>query len=238
MTIVPHKIFVFVALLAGLTALLACSEKPRPSETEIRQDDYKSACVVGNFAACKGKFVRFDGIVGGNYSGQKYLRIRNEAHGFDVFGLVKIDGALAGSKVVFSGYLKESHFFNDDVVDGRIEAVLKNAAEVRAEKILAEAAKNDFEQEHPTCATNWKACGDNSDLVANSPVWTRTQIACRRAANESARYGAPKWGWAVFSKFLRGDDYPRTGRFTAVDEDVRFQNGFGVYGRTRVVCVF
>ena len=140
--------------------------------------------------------------------------------------------------MIFSGYLAEDHMFNDDVVRGKIEAILMSAAEVEAEEAKAAAEKKAYEAAHPTCATNWMVCTNNGDLVENSSIWLKVQVACRLAAEGAARYGEPKWGWISFGRYLRGNDYPKTGVVTAIDEDVRFQNGFGVYGRSRVICVY
>jgi hypothetical protein len=95
------------------------------------------------------------------------------------------------------------------------------------------------EDAQPTCETDWKVCASNSDLVENNPDWLwKVTRDCRIAADEAAKYGEPKWSWVPFGKYLRGTDYPKTGIVTAIDEDVRFQNGFGTYGRSRVVCVY
>jgi hypothetical protein len=107
--------------------LLACAwfyEGPRPTKTEINQADYRQC--VRDFTPCKGKFIKFDGVV--QSMDENYVRIKNEAHGFDVFGLSNVEKAIVGSKVIFSGYLNEHHLFNDDVVRGRIETILTNCA--------------------------------------------------------------------------------------------------------------
>jgi hypothetical protein len=128
--------------------------------------------------------------------------------------------------------------FNDDVVRGKIEAILMHADDVKAEELRAAAEKKAHEDTHPTCATNWMVCTNNTDLVKNNPTWFKIQLACQLAANKAARYGEPKWGWVPFGKYLPGNGYRATGTITAIDDDVRFQNGFGVYGRSRVVCIY
>ena len=158
-------------------------------------------------------------------------------HGFDVFDTTGIDKKLIGSRVTFSGYLDEDHFFNDDVVKGKLEAVRMTAVEVKAEKIRMAVEKEDYEAAHPTCKTNWKVCANNSDFT-DSGAWSEIVYVCQTASNKSARYGKPQWSWGPFSSHLSGDDYPKTGIITAIDEDVKFQNGFGVYGASRVVCVY
>jgi hypothetical protein len=165
-----------------------------------------------------------------------YVRIATPIHGFDVFGLDKPD--LVGSKVLFSGYLQEDHTFNDDVVRGKIDAVLMSAAELEAEASRVAAEQKAHEEAHPTCKTRWTVCVDTSDLAENNPVWEKVRYSCKRAGDQAARYGAPQWSWVPFDSYLRGDDFLKTGNVTAIDSDVRFQNGFGIYGRSRVVCIY
>jgi hypothetical protein len=125
--------FKFCLIMLAASLLTACNERDRPNATEIAQIGYDK-CRKDFERSCKGKFIKFDGIV--ESVGGTYLRIKTQFHGFDVFGLSKIDEdkAVKGSKVTFSGYLAEDHFFNDDVVWGKIDAVLMTAAEVEAEK--------------------------------------------------------------------------------------------------------
>jgi hypothetical protein len=110
-----------------------------------------------DFKPCKETFIKFVGVI--KDAGGTYLRVANETHGFDVFGLSKVDENLVGSKVTFSGYLDEYHVFNDDVVRGKIEAILMHADDVKAEELRAAAEKKAYEDTHPTCATNWMVCG-------------------------------------------------------------------------------
>jgi hypothetical protein len=221
--------------------LSGCSDNkpPRPTDTEIRPADYAEC--LHDFKVCKGKFIKFEGVIvraGGGSSGN-VVRISTPMHGFDVEMSQKMDANIVGCKVLFSGYLDEDHTFNDDVSRGEINDLLMNPREVNAEKERLEAEKKAYEDAHPTCATNWKVCTSNSDLVENSSVWLwKVKSGCESAADDAARYGKPNWSWVPFGSYLKGDDYPKTGIVTAIDEDVSFQNGFGTYGRSRVVCVY
>ncbi len=215
---------IFLAVVSNISGPRKIAQPLRPTESEINQADY-GRCKT-DFTLCKGKFIKFDGIV--KSKADKYLRIANEIHGFDVFGLTSLDDQLVGSKVIFSGYVAEEHTFNDDVRNGQIETILLSAAEVKA-----------YEDAHPTCEKHWKACTSNSDLIEHNSAWMFHGVsACKIAADERARYGEPKWSWVPFGKYRTGDDYPKTGIVTVGDEDVSFQNAFGTYGRSRVVCVY
>jgi hypothetical protein len=47
------------------------------------------------------------------------------------------------------------------------------------------------------------------------------------AGNEMAKYGTPEWPWLKFGRFLKGDDFPRTGVISLVEKDAKFSNAFG-----------
>ena len=89
------------------------------------------------------------------------------------------------------------------------------------------------------CVSDWTKCKDNSDLANN---WKDYRLdvssACKLEANEMAKYGDPKWSWYSFGSFLPGDSAATKGVITAIDSDVQFQNGFGAWARTRVVCQY
>jgi hypothetical protein len=61
----------------------------------------------------------------------------------------------------------------------------------------------------------WQACTDNSDLVNNYFWLYIAKGHCKSSANDLAKYGDPKWGWLVFSKYRGDDDAPHTGIITS-----------------------
>jgi hypothetical protein len=89
------------------------------------------------------------------------------------------------------------------------------------------------------CSTNWTLCVDNADLVNNNrSVRIDAKAACTTAANERARYGTPVWPSGSFDQYIPGNDYITTGRMVLREDDVKFQNGFGVLARTSVTCTY
>jgi hypothetical protein len=92
--------------------------------------------------------------------------------------------------------------------------------------------------EAETCKMKWQACTDSRDLMNNYRWLYIAQADCKSSANDLAKYGDPKWGWLTFSKYRRDDDAPHTGIITLTDDGVMFQNAFGTYVKSRVVCVY
>ncbi|HWK96210.1 MAG TPA: hypothetical protein VNR39_12390 [Pseudolabrys sp.] len=86
------------------------------------------------------------------------------------------------------------------------------------------------------CRVDWRQCADNSDMANNFNGWVDVKVQCQRQADDRAKYGSPKWPWLAFSSFLGGSDYVKTGQVTAIEPDAQFQNGFGAWVRSRVVC--
>jgi hypothetical protein len=126
-----------IAAMLLLTSGPALAQDERA--TEILPADY--AKCQHNFSECKGKFIKFEGVIidigGGSGEGavnRKLVRIATPMHGFDVQLTEEPEPTLYGAKVLFSGYLTHGHVYYDDVSRGRIDAVLMTATEVDAEK--------------------------------------------------------------------------------------------------------
>jgi hypothetical protein len=89
-----------------------------------------------------------------------------------------------------------------------------------------------------TCVADWSKCTDNSEMANNYKGWTHAHYECKRAAEEQAKYGDPKWPWLAFGTFYKGDDYVKTGIGRLVEPKAQFQNGFGAWARVEVVCSY
>ena len=63
------------------------------------------------------------------------------------------------------------------------------------------------------------------------------QFACKRGANDLAKYGTPEWPWLAFSSFYKGTSYS-SGIVTVVEPDAKFSNAFGAMVRSEVVCEY
>jgi hypothetical protein len=90
-----------------------------------------------------------------------------------------------------------------------------------------------------SCATSWRNCADNADLINNFEGMTEIRTACKLAIDEAATYGEPDWGgWLTvpFGKFCEGNDYVENGIVRLIDDEVKLQNGFGAMANATVHC--
>ena len=95
------------------------------------------------------------------------------------------------------------------------------------------------EPQAPGCKTDWKLCGDNSDMANNWSGWYKVTSRCKRAAEEAAKYGDPEWPWFTgFSYFKPGTDFVQTGIVIAIDNEARYPNAFNAKVKARTVCKF
>jgi hypothetical protein len=119
----------------------------------------------------------------------------------------------------------------------RIEQTHKAADGAVVSKTLVPSGKPETVA---TCATNWKTCTDNADLINNGNVKIKMAYACRDTANKQAKYGDPTWPWAflMFGYFHKGDDYPKTGIVTLIEKDARFKNAFNADVHVTVTCTY
>lgn len=106
-----------------------------------------------------------------------------------------------------------------------------------AEREMAEA-KRLAEASAPTCKNGWKNCTDNEDLVNNYKDIYKVHSACRTAADREAAYGSPDWPFLPFGSFITGSDAPRTGRLVLIENNAKFENGFGAKMRVKVRCAY
>src|SRR5262249_54780087 len=90
----------------------------------------------------------------------------------------------------------------------------------------------------PSYKTDCAHCGDNADLVNHYERWINIQVECKLEAERQARYGTPTWPWLAFSGFVKGKSYITSGKAVAVENDARFQNGFGAMVHSTVVCTY
>jgi hypothetical protein len=111
--------------------------------------------------------------------------------------------------------------------------------EVEAKRVRDEEERKAREAaEAKSCKMKWQACTDNTDLVDNYKTLDDAKDDCKHTANNLAKYGDPKWERWIFSKYRGGNDAPRTGIITLADDEVRFQNAFGTYGKSQVICEY
>ena len=57
------------------------------------------------------------------------------------------------------------------------------------------------------CIKDWSKCSSNSDMANNYDGWSSAKSACKRQANDQAKYGEPEWPWIAFGGFWPGTDY-------------------------------
>lgn len=103
---------------------------------------------------------------------------------------------------------------------------------------LATATPEKPAQVAPACKTSWRLCKDNADLVNNSDVTIKAQVACKSAGDRTAKFGSPTWPWFAFGSFHSGDDAVRNGKLVLVEKDAQFQNQFGAMQHVIVNCTY
>jgi hypothetical protein len=88
--------------------------------------------------------------------------------------------------------------------------------------------------EAPTCASNWRLCATNADIIniylpaSDHAPHKNVPSECTRAADQLARFGTPTWAhWDInnFPLYQSGDDATKSGIITLRDKEVMFENG-------------
>jgi hypothetical protein len=125
------------------------------------------------------------------------------------------------------------------VVMAGFEALRTRDASEPPKPVKATAIAKPIAPPPPSCKTDWKLCRDNADLVNNWSGYYRVAGACKAASERLAKYGDPEWPWFVtFRTFNNGDDYPKTGKVTAIETEARYPNAFNAKVLSRVTCTY
>jgi hypothetical protein len=88
------------------------------------------------------------------------------------------------------------------------------------------------------CESDWTKSADDAEIVRSYKGWLDVQVACRIAAIETARHGAPTWPFVPFQSFNEGKTYVESGLVVAIEPDAKFQNAGGTMVRSRVTCTY
>jgi len=95
------------------------------------------------------------------------------------------------------------------------------------------------EKEKPSCKSDWHLCSDNADLVNNyDSGMIAAQVSCRMEAEKRAKYGSPKWPFAAFGNYQKGNSYLKSGIATLIEPDAQFSNAFGAMVHSTVTCTY
>jgi len=98
------------------------------------------------------------------------------------------------------------------------------------------SSDNAAEKAAPTCTSDFTKCVDIRDMANHFKEWRHAAFDCKWEADKRAKYGTPEWSSLyTFGKFYNG---PITGTATLIDDDVKFQNGFGAMAHSEVHCEY
>jgi hypothetical protein len=87
------------------------------------------------------------------------------------------------------------------------------------------------------CAGDWRKCQDAIQLTFYWNGRAGAKHRCRDAANSMAKYGEPKWPYPYFDNIFP-DENISGGTYTLIENDAQFQNGFGAYAHTQLICKY
>lgn len=118
------------------------------------------------------------------------------------------------------------------------KAEMDRIAAERAEQERIAAEKKAEEERLAACQKDWSKCATQADLIEEYEGMTKATVACRMAADRLAKYGDPEWSWVPFGTYLANERSAQTGKVTLIDDQVKFQNGFGAMVRTSARCQY
>jgi hypothetical protein len=95
----------------------------------------------------------------------------------------------------------------------------------------------EHEKVHPTCVSDYTKCTNNEDVVKNYKPKNGTymSVKCRQAAEEVAKYGTPEFSPDTYRV---GRSYIDSGTAVLIDNNARFQNGFGASVHVIATCFY
>ena len=129
--------------LIGLVVLSACSDAPRPKESELALSSYESTCGQDNYDEnCKDKFIIWDGVI--ESDGDDYVKVAfGGTNKMDVQGVTaKKLGLVQGQLVQVSGWLDDENFMYPDIRDGKISAT-ESSSEAQSRSSAEESQRRE-----------------------------------------------------------------------------------------------
>jgi DNA-directed RNA polymerase subunit RPC12/RpoP len=104
--------------------------------------------------------------------------------------------------------------------------------------LISATVRSNIESAQPTCISDWRGCSDNADLIKRYNGIGDARFSCKKAAENSAKYGSPQWPFLSFGTFYDGDRYVKTGLAVLLEEKAQFSNGFGAMVHSAVTCTY
>lgn len=88
------------------------------------------------------------------------------------------------------------------------------------------------------CKTDWTACLNTEMLVNNYQEYDSIAIRCENATKRIAKWDIDFGRYNSFRSFYNSETDIKEGRIRLIDNDVKFQNGFGAWRRVPVICYY
>lgn len=89
-------------------------------------------------------------------------------------------------------------------------------------------------QDNTGCETDWQACTSKQDLLNNYANMSYISTVCANESEKLAKYQAkfPTFSFHAVSKH----GTMANGKLWFIEDDAKFQNGFGAWKRKKVAC--
>ena len=94
------------------------------------------------------------------------------------------------------------------------------------------------EEERATCRDNYTVCASQDQLVETYKRMNEARSDCKREAQKLARYGDAQLPSLPFLSYLTTESSIDTGKISLVENEARYQNGFGAMQHTIVTCIY
>ena len=133
---------------------------------------------------------------------------------------------------------KKTSLFTWVVLIFIIFIIFKCSSSPELSKTPKEQASIDYEN---ACASNYKACKDNADIVnLNTNISVQIKSSCKRAAEKEA-ISTIDWGGILspnFGRFGRGDSGIKKDKILVIDDVAMYQNQFGAKIKRETLCLY
>ena len=94
------------------------------------------------------------------------------------------------------------------------------------------------EEESATCRDNYTVCASQDQLVETYKRMNEARSDCKREAQKLARYGDAQLPSLPFLSYFPPESSINTGKISLVENEARYQNGFGAMQHTIVTCIY
>ena len=137
---------------------------------------------------------------------------------------------------IIAGYSSYAEMKVAEEKKRKIEEEKKRAEELALQKKREEEDRRLNAEKY--CKSDWTACATTEMLIENYSGISQIRSKCERATGMVAKWDYQFVYSPAYTSYYNSESDLKEGKLRLIDNDVKFQNGFGAWRKLAVVCYY